>query len=194
MQPLVFHEPTAEILFWSSMALWGAMECWVIVRTDSYASTTRDWTASLIVLVLPVSVVGSILVAGHRLAPLPGPVWWPVTAGLALAWAGIAFRLWAISTLGGFFKTAVVIQENHRVVERGPYRWLRHPSYTGLLAVTVGLGLAEGDWIGLTIMLAGPLAAFLVRIRVEERALLRALGREYADYAQRTARLVPGVF
>lgn len=194
MQPLVFHEPLAEALFWLSVALWGAVECWVIVHSSSAGSAARDWTSSFLVLMLLASIVSSMLVAGHRLAPLPGPDWWPVAAGLTLVWAGIAFRLWAVFTLGSFFKTLVVIQEGHSVVDRGPYRWLRHPSYSGMLATTVGLGLAEGDWISLAIMLFGPLIGLLVRIHVEERALLRALGHEYADYAQRTARLVPRVF
>jgi protein-S-isoprenylcysteine O-methyltransferase len=102
--------------------------------------------------------------------------------------------MWAILVLGRYFKVMVSIQDGHQVVDRGPYRRVRHPSYTGCILVMAGLGLAEGDWISLAIMLFGGLLAFGVRIRVEEHVLRQALGEEYAAYMRRTARLVPGVF
>jgi protein-S-isoprenylcysteine O-methyltransferase Ste14 len=88
----------------------------------------------------------------------------------------------------------VVIQDDHRVVEQGPYAWLRHPSYAGALVALAGIGLAAGDWVAAGVMLAGPLAVFLVRIAVEERALRDALGERYANYAARTRRLLPGLW
>lgn len=195
MQPLVFHDAIAGALFWTNLALWFAIEQWIGIRKGGGPrSNSLDRTYLLLALLLMGSVGCSIALASHRFAPIPGPAWWPVAAGLTLLWAGMAFRLWAIRVLGNFFRVVVVIQEGHRVVERGPYRWLRHPSYTGILAATTGLGLALGDWASLAIMLIGPLIGLLFRIRVEERALLSALGSEYADYARRTARLLPGMF
>jgi protein-S-isoprenylcysteine O-methyltransferase Ste14 len=195
MGPLVFHQPLAEILFWTNLALWLAIEQWLGLRAGTGpVRNAQDWTYLFIVMTILGSIACSILLASNRVAPLPGPTWWPVVAGLTMLWAGIAFRVWAVFTLGSFFKSVVVTQEDHRVVEIGPYRWLRHPSYTGMLATTLGLGLAEGDWASAALMLAGPLIGLLVRIQVEERFLLKALGAEYADYARRTARLVPRVF
>jgi protein-S-isoprenylcysteine O-methyltransferase Ste14 len=194
MRPLVLHETTAEVLFWVSFALWFAMDQWVSVRSGVVGRISRDWTYTLLVVVLVASIVVGIVLAGDGLAPLPGPAWWPVAAGLVVMWAGMALRLWAILTLGSFFKVEVVIQEDHRVVDYGPYRRLRHPSYTGMLCAAVGMGLAEGDWLSIAVMLVFPLTALLIRIQVVERALLSALGADYAEYARRTARLVPGVY
>jgi protein-S-isoprenylcysteine O-methyltransferase Ste14 len=99
-----------------------------------------------------------------------------------------------VLTLGRFFKVTVSIQEGHRVVSSGPYRLLRHPSYTGLLAILLGLGLMLGTWLGLAALIVLPLVGTLIRIRVEEAVLLDALGDEYASYAAATKRLVPGVW
>ena len=80
------------------------------------------------------------------------------------------------------------------VVSRGPYRRVRHPSYTGLLLILAGFGLACGDWRSVAICLVLPLPALLWRIRVEEAELVRVLGEPYRAYAARTDRLVPGVW
>jgi protein-S-isoprenylcysteine O-methyltransferase Ste14 len=132
--------------------------------------------------------------ARAHVATLPGGAWWPVIAGLAITVAGAGLRLWAIVTLGRFFRFVVAIQPGHRVVDRGPYRLIRHPSYTGLLVGVMGVGLALDDWVALAAISVLSLAGLLVRIRAEERALLGALGAEYADYMARTSRLIPRVW
>ncbi len=194
MRPLVLHETLPEILLWGTFVLWLALESVLRRRSRTDSVESKEWTVSLIMVLLFVSLVAATVAASKHVAPLPGPAWWPVAAGVVLLWLGIGFRLWAIRTLGRFFKLTVVIQENHRVVESGPYRWLRHPSYTGGLVAATAIGLAEGDWVAIAIMAIGLSIAYLVRIPVEERALLAELGDEYAAYAKRTARLVPGLF
>ena len=81
-------------------------------------------------------------------------------------------RQWAISTLGRFFTLNVQISEDQRVVTNGPYRWVRHPSYTADLLAFTGIGLALGNWLALLAAATLPLLGLLVRIHVEERALL----------------------
>lgn len=80
------------------------------------------------------------------------------------------------------------------VVRGGPYRWMRHPSYSGLILILIGLGLALGNWAGLAIALVVPIPALVNRIRVEERALLDGLGDPYRRFAASRARLLPGVW
>lgn len=107
---------------------------------------------------------------------------------------GIAIRLWAVATLRRQFTTVVAIVAQHRLVDSGPYRRVRHPAYLGLLLSLLGFGLASGNWVSLAVAVGLPLAAILYRIRVEERALLRHFGPAYAEYASRTKRLVPGIY
>ncbi len=115
-------------------------------------------------------------------------------AGLALLFAGTAFRWAAIVTLWRYFTPNVSILEGHRVVRRGLYRLVRHPSYTGLLARYLGLGLALANWLSLPLLFLPLLYTTLYRIRVEEEALRVHFGEEYTSYASATKRLVPGIY
>ena len=117
-----------------------------------------------------------------------------LTLSLVLLWAGVGFRLWAIHSLGRFFRGVVHIQADHQVVTEGPYRVLRHPSYTGALVAALALALTFGNPVSLVLMFGGALVGVLYRIRVEEQVLNTALGDAYSSYSARTSRLVPGVW
>jgi len=108
--------------------------------------------------------------------------------------AGVALRWWAIASLGPLFTVDVAIAADHRLIDRGPYRLIRHPSYAGALLAFAGLALALGSAPALAALLIPTLAAYHYRIRVEEAALLRGLGEAYADYMRRTSRLIPGLY
>lgn len=113
--------------------------------------------------------------------------------GLGLTGLGIAFREWAVLSLGRFFTVTVTIEADHSLVQRGPYRWLRHPAYTGSILSLVGFPLALGTWAGGVLVLVLSLVGFLYRVRIEEQALLDALGDEYRDYMEHTWRFFPGL-
>lgn len=112
--------------------------------------------------------------------------------GLVLIVPGLVVRNWAILKLGRLFSRTVTIEQGHHLIVDGPYRWLRHPAYTGMLLMYAGIDLALGTWLGAIVGVAILLAATIYRIGVEEKALLEAFGQEYGDYMQRTWRLVPG--
>ena len=103
-------------------------------------------------------------------------------------------RAWSIATLGRFFQYRIEVQSDHRVVVDGPYRYLRHPSYTGLALALLGVAVACGDVLGpaAVVVIAG--TGLLVRIRAEERQLIDALGPEYERFAAGRRRLIPGVW
>ncbi len=107
---------------------------------------------------------------------------------------GVVMRGIAIVTLGRLFSSRVAIQSGHRIIRNGLYRYMRHPSYTGLLLAFFGLAVHWRSWASLIVVVAPITAAVLYRIKVEEAALVEALGSEYADYAAATKRLVPGVY
>ncbi|MEP7356340.1 MAG: isoprenylcysteine carboxylmethyltransferase family protein [Anaerolineales bacterium] len=135
---------------------------------------------------------GHGLIAGFgsagALRPLLGWV------GCACLVVGIAIRLAAVATLRRQFTTMVAIVAQHRLVDSGLYRRVRHPAYLGLLLSLLGFGLCSGNWVSLAVAAGLPFAAIVYRIRVEERALLRHFGPAYAEYAGRTQRLVPGIY
>ena len=104
---------------------------------------------------------------------------------------GILVRQLAIAVLGRFFSLTVRVAEDHRVVEKGPYRLVRHPSYTGILITFIGLALAVQSWGALLVLLGIFSLSFGYRMKVEEKALLSELGQDYASYMKRTKRLIP---
>jgi len=120
-----------------------------------------------------------------------GPLFW---VGLAITAAGLVLRIWSIRTLGRFFTSTVAVQPGQHVVEVGPYRLLRHPSYTGAILTALGTCGMLGSGIGAAavLLLVGP--AYLHRIRAEEAEMTNRLGVAYSEYTKRTRRLVPFVF
>jgi protein-S-isoprenylcysteine O-methyltransferase Ste14 len=115
-------------------------------------------------------------------------------AGLTVFVFGLLLRWWSIWTLGRFFTVQVAIASDHKLIENGPYRILRHPSYTGSLLMFIGFALCFGNWATLVAMLVPVLAVFGWRIHVEEAALSEAFGDAWRDYARRTWRLIPLVY
>ncbi len=114
--------------------------------------------------------------------------------GLGAFVTGTLLRWWAIFHLGRFFTVDVAVATDHRVVDTGPYRLIRHPSYTGLLLQFAGVAVALGNGLSLAVILLPIAGAILYRIRVEETALRSSLGEPYLNYMQRTRRLVPWLY
>ena len=113
--------------------------------------------------------------------------------GIALMWIGIAFRYYCMRVLGKYFTFNVATQAGQIVVEAGPYRYVRHPSYTGAIMTLWGFGLTLGNWAGLLALIACGALGYAYRISIEENALVMALGQPYREYMGRTQRLVPFV-
>src|SRR5437667_9877886 len=164
-------------------------------RSCSRTGTTLDRsTLGVVWLVIMVSVAAGIYVAKHwPAASLPHQRSF-VFAGVVLFVVGLLLRWWAIITLGRFFTVDVTIEKDHELVERGPFRMVRHPSYTGVLLAFVGLALTLGNWAALLVILLPIGADFIHRMNVVEDALSGALGRQYTDYMRRTKRLVPFIY
>ncbi|HVP14988.1 MAG TPA: isoprenylcysteine carboxylmethyltransferase family protein [Terriglobales bacterium] len=162
-------------------------------RSGSARSTDRG-TLGILWVVIVLAIAGGILVAGRRLAPLPGSLRAWSLAGIVLLVGGLALRWTAILTLRRAFTVDVAIAGDQRIVDRGVYRFLRHPAYTGNLLAFAGLALAFGDALGWAVMVLPIAVAFAYRIRIEERALFSAFGEDYARYACRTRRLIPFVY
>jgi protein-S-isoprenylcysteine O-methyltransferase Ste14 len=114
--------------------------------------------------------------------------------GIALMFAGIGLRQWAIATLSGSFSLSVVVRDGQKLVDRGPYSRVRHPSYTGIAVTLVGFGLALGSLAVIVISGAVFLPVLAYRIRVEEGALKESFGLQYQQYMERTKRLIPFLF
>ena len=182
-----------DALFPALCLAWFTSEAWILLRLRSGdASRRRDrGTLHVLVVVIGASIAlaaGFDALGAARFArPLQAPLWW---LGIALMLAGMPLRWWSIRVLARHFTVDVAIREDHELVRRGPYRLLRHPSYTGLLATFTGFALCLGNWLSLATLLPVSLA-LAWRIQVEERALSAAFPEAYRAYARTTKRLVP---
>jgi protein-S-isoprenylcysteine O-methyltransferase len=117
-----------------------------------------------------------------------------VATGIGVFVAGLALRWYSMAYLGRLFTFDVAIAADHKVIDTGPYRHIRHPAYTGSLMTFVGIALCGGNALSLLVLLAPIALAFMRRIMVEEAALTAALGSGYVHYMARTKRLVPFVY
>jgi protein-S-isoprenylcysteine O-methyltransferase Ste14 len=182
-----------------TIAAWLALEAGLLIRDRirGKGSAARDqgtrWL-NIIVIAVAVTAAGMLTgVLGSAAAWQFGSTGLSV-AGLIVMWTGLVVRIWAIVVLGTSFRMTVEVDTGQQVVDSGPYRWVRHPSYTGILLLLAGLGLVYGNWPALAILLVLPAGVLIHRIFVEEAVLTEVIGRAYAVYTARTKRLVPGLW
>jgi len=179
-------------------ALWAAwVVYWMIASAFAKPVRRRESLASRASHVVPLAL-GAALLASRRFAGpmldarfLPrGPTWFWL--GTTLVAAGLLFSTAARMQLGGNWSGTVTLKQDHTLTRSGPYRVVRHPIYTGMLVAVLGTAVAEGEWRGL-VAVAAVLAAFLRKVRIEERFMLEAFGEEYARYRREVPALVPWV-
>ncbi len=163
------------------------------------AKRSRSGEKDRLTLPLLWLVIGSsIWLAFELRARLPqGTMPYPLFCyliGLCLFTAGLILRWWAIVYLGRFFTVNVAIAEDHQLIMTGPYRYVRHPSYSGSLLIFLGFAFCFQNLFSLLALLIPITAAFLWRIHVEETALRANFGERYAQYARETYRVIPFIY
>ncbi len=197
MLPLFLTNPTAGLILTGCYFIWLVPE---IIHTFSHrveASSRADDHHSNLVLRLSLGI--SILSANWlaRVATWATASWHPALIfglGVALVVIGVAFRWYAIHILGKYFSVRLAVQPNQTVMKDGPYRWIRHPSYTGSLITMLGLGLAFTNWLCLVSVPLIVLVGYSYRASVEEGMLIAGLGDSYREYMQHTKRFIPFVY
>jgi protein-S-isoprenylcysteine O-methyltransferase Ste14 len=191
--PYMQQEAWARLVFYISVAAFAVGELSQAVkwrrgdtRTDLLGEVAFRVIFSAAILMLPLAraVAPDAVLDGAGVFAL----------GAIVGWLGLLLRWWSFATLGKYFTTVVKASADQVVVERGPYRVLRHPSYTGLLAVVVGAGLMLGNWVGTAASFLLILVGLLFRLVREERLMIDTLGDTYLNFTKDRARLVPFVW
>lgn len=114
--------------------------------------------------------------------------------GIVVMIFGLFIRIWSVFTLGKSFRTTVEVHKDQEIIQKGPYKLIRHPSYTGLLMICLGYGIAVQNWLSLIVVIILPLAALLYRIYIEEEYMANTLGSKYEDYRLKTKKLIPWIW
>lgn len=155
----------------------------------------RDRRSGLVLRLLMVPAILAVVIS-PALAPaaeIRPPVVGFAVGAVVLA-AGEGLRVWARVTLGRYFTYAVETSADQPVIRTGPYRVVRHPSYTGIMLIVIGFGVIWGNWLGLAVGSALTFIGLRYRIKVEDEALVADLGDPYRAYADSHQRLIPYVW
>ncbi len=175
----------ALIVFWIAMARGGK----TVAERESLFSRFSHYAPLVVAVYLLVAPQVPVPVLDDRFAPLSLEL---VQLGAALTFAGIAFAIWARIRIAGNWSSDVTIKSDHELIVDGPYAFVRHPIYSGILLALVGTGLAVGEWRApLAVALAG--GAWWRKLTFEEGVMRRPFGDAYDRYAARTRALIPFV-
>ena len=177
---------------------WGIFSViWLLAAFWTKRSVYQESTAQRLRYVVPILLGGFLLFKGsrfpdplnHRVIPHLEALAW---IGLVLCVVGLAFCLWARFTLGRNWSGVVTLKGGHELITRGPYAWVRHPIYTGLLTMFVATLIVLGHIAGI-IAVPFVFVSFWIKLRYEEKLMLQKFPEEYAAYEQRVKRLIPFV-
>ena len=181
------------------VTMWvGWLVLWRVMAFRVKAVAQSESLASRLSHVVPLVIAGCLLAApripiasflNDRFVPL---AIWPAALGAALTFAGLVFSIWARFTLAGNWSDFVQVKHDHELIVQGPYRWVRHPIYTGILLMFAGTALAVGEWRGV-LAVAIAAASFWRKLRLEEAVMRGQFGEAYERYAEEARALIPFV-
>ena len=175
----------------------GWVAYWWAASFNVKATARREPLQSRLSHIVPLTIAVALLwlpespieVLGKRFLPVAvGPFW----IGAVLTLAGLLFTVWARVHLGRNWSGTITVKQDHDLITSGPYRFVRHPIYTGLLLALIGFALARGEWRGV-VALGLAFAAFWRKLRIEEQWMREQFGGAYEEYSRRVAALIPFV-
>jgi protein-S-isoprenylcysteine O-methyltransferase Ste14 len=171
---------------------------WTISARGVKPVQRRESVASRVGHILPLTIAVALVASPTLPVPWLVAQFVPQSIGLALAGAavtllGLAVTVWARRTLGSNWSGTVTVKKEHELITAGPYRYVRHPIYSGLLLGFLGSSLAWGQWRGL---LSLGIAAYALarKWRIEEQFMTETFGGAYSDYAAHTPAVIPRLF
>jgi protein-S-isoprenylcysteine O-methyltransferase Ste14 len=176
-----------------NLALWVAwLACWIIAARSAPRGTSRERKTSRLVHLTAALASLFCLLAHPFPSALPGGTKLAVV-GDALTCLGLGFAIWARVHLGQQWSGRVEVKQQRRLVRSGPYAWVRHPIYAGILLAIAGSALVAGELTALlAVVIMG--AAYLRKVRMEEAVLLDVFGEEYQRYRREVRALIPFLF
>jgi protein-S-isoprenylcysteine O-methyltransferase Ste14 len=182
-----------QILLYS----WTASEIYIAIATRTRRGGGKRLdrgSMAILWITIVASITAAEWIARQSTPNMFGGTRWLKIAAIVVLIAGVVIRWTAILSLGNAFSANVAIRENQTIYQSGLYRFVRHPSYSGLWLVFLAIAIHERNWLAAAVVIAPTTAAVLYRIHVEEAALHQAFGAKYAAYSNVTKRLIPGIY
>jgi protein-S-isoprenylcysteine O-methyltransferase Ste14 len=196
MRPLPFTWPYA-LVFWA-IYIWAFVPEWRIVtggvRSVKAGSSSDSGSLQVMLGGMWVTLFLAFPLSFVRSWMFPARIQLPMFAiGISLMLLGSVLRRYCFKTLGEYFTGDVRARSDQPVIDTGPYRLVRHPSYTAGMMMFAGIGFALGSWISLVLLLAGSITTYWYRVRIEERALAETIGEPYRNFMKARKRFIPHV-
>ena len=194
MRPLPFVWPYA-LVFWV-IYVWAFLPEWKVVQGGRESVKDADSKDSGSLKVILGGMWAALLIA-YPLAFVKAwafPQRWQLplfVVGALLIVLGSLLRRYCWRTLGEYFTGDVKARPDQPVITSGPYRLVRHPSYTAGMMMFIGIGLALGSWFSFALLTIATIATYAYRVAVEERALLETIGEPYGKYMKERKRFIP---
>jgi protein-S-isoprenylcysteine O-methyltransferase Ste14 len=183
-EAVVFWFVVVGGLAWMILVIWRAGGS---MQPDAKKDRSEPFVLA-VGLLFAFTLVIPIVIGYARIGVLPRYLFYP---GLAIWIVGLATYGWGVLVLGHFHSGFVRVVSGHRLIEKGPYRFVRHPLYASEILAWIGLGLALQSWVALLIIVMTSAIFYRNRIRIEERFLAAEIGDEYVQYMKRVKRIVP---
>ncbi len=188
---LILHWKMLAIMA-TAAAIWLSQPALRGHDVDAHRSSDRN-TVLIILAMAGVSTIAPEVEWAYFRNEHTGSTLWSII-GLVMMVCAVAYRIWAIHTLGKHFSSTVQTGEAQELIMSGPYRYLRHPSYLGAFVAIIGCAVLLQAWMGVLVAVAAMLYAYIQRINAEEIALEAHFGAAYRDYQMRTWRMFPGIW
>jgi protein-S-isoprenylcysteine O-methyltransferase Ste14 len=194
MRPLPFVWPYT-LVFWA-VYVWAFLPEWRVVQGGRKGVKSADSKDSGSLAVILGGMWVALLLA-YPLAFVKAwafPQSWQLplfVVGVLMIFLGSLLRRYCFRTLGEYFTGDVKARPNQPVIKSGPYRLVRHPSYTAGMIMFIGIGLALGNWVSFVLLTIATIATYSYRVVVEERVLLETIGEPYGAYMKERKRFIP---
>jgi protein-S-isoprenylcysteine O-methyltransferase Ste14 len=195
--PLILTNPGAAAIFVLACLIWNVPEGIGMFTQQAGASraAARARDQGSLVALIGLQWLGLVLAVLLGVSMPGAAIRWQRTAlfglGMGLLLLGVAVRWYAIWVLGRYFTREVAVSVDQPVVRCGPYRWIRHPAYSGTFLTMLGVWLALANWASLVVLVICVGLGHFYRVCVEERALTQVIGQPYIEYMRRTKRFIP---
>lgn len=162
--------------------------------SDTAASKQDKSSLRILWSTIILGIASGFFLAFFRIGTIRAVSYYAAIAGLVLIVVGLLVRWIAVLTLWKYFTVDVSIVNEHKLVNTGLYKFIRHPAYTGSLLSFLGVGLVFSNWLSFLVIFVPITIAFVYRINVEEKALTAFFGDQYVRYCATTKRLIPMIY
>ena len=173
--------------------LYGFFEVFLNIRQRSKSNVTTSRDKDSLWLLYSLITVGYALSFSIGATKIGRIYHWDTffAIGMTLIVIGFIVRIHSILTLKQFFTYSIAKVENHKIIETGLYKFIRHPGYLGQLIIFIGISISISNWLSILFMMIPVTLGFLYRIKVEEKFMVEQLGEDYLNYQERTNRIIP---